>query len=86
MESEEERRELQRIAARMRLPQCALATDSAGGFRGSAIVRWLVGQALASSREQAIGLASAMLRARIIEAVGQQQSAFKDGNSMYRFV
>eukprot|EP00308_Calcidiscus_leptoporus_P024607 CAMPEP_0119365758 /NCGR_PEP_ID=MMETSP1334-20130426/12662_1 /TAXON_ID=127549 /ORGANISM="Calcidiscus leptoporus, Strain RCC1130" /LENGTH=578 /DNA_ID=CAMNT_0007381805 /DNA_START=32 /DNA_END=1765 /DNA_ORIENTATION=+ len=68
-DSEDARQELQNISTRMRLPQCALTTDSAGHFRGSALVRWLIAQALAGSREQAFDLADAMLRNGFFEAV-----------------
>lgn len=84
---EQQSAELKWIVARAQQPECGVLTESTGFFRGSTLVRWLLVQALAGSREQALPLAEAMRRQGLVEAVGRDQGqAFVDGSAQYRFV
>ena len=62
-----------------------MLTEGTGFFRGSILVKWLLVQALATSREQAVPLCEAMRRHGLIHPVGEPVP-FTDGSALYRFV
>ena len=62
-----------------------MLTEGTGFFRGSTLVKWLLVQALATSREQAVPLCEAMRRQGLIHPVGEPVP-FTDGTALYRFV
>jgi len=80
---------LSRLAGRMRGLNSGLVRDASGAFKGSAAVRWLVAQALASSLEGATELAEAMRRAALLKEErptgGAAQRAFAT-TCVYAFV
>ena len=77
--------ELRWIVSRAQQPGCGMVTDGTGFFKGSALVKWLLVQALAASREQAVPLCEAMRRQGLIHPVGEP-TPFVDGAAQYRFV
>ena len=77
--------ELRWIVSRAQQPGCGVLTEGTGFFRASTLVKWLLVQALATSREQAVPLCEAMRRQGLIHPVGEA-TPFKDGPSLYRFV
>ena len=56
-----------------------------GLFKAATLVKWLLVQALATSREQAAPLCEAMRRQGLIHPVGEA-TAFVDGAALWRFV
>jgi hypothetical protein len=64
--------------------RCGVLTEGTGFFRASTIVKWLLVQALATSREQAVPMCEAMRRQGLILPVGDP-TPFADGAALYRF-
>ena len=62
-----------------------MAVEATGFFRAQTLVKWLLMQALATSREQAVPLCEAMRRQGLIAPVGEV-APFADGSALYRFV
>ena len=77
--------ELRWIVSRAQQPSVGVLTEGTGFFRASTLVRWLLVQALATSREQAVPLCEAMRRQGLIHPVGDPVP-FTDGSALYRFV
>ena len=72
--------ELEWIAARMGGVQGGVQRQASGAARGDSIVRWLLAQALAGSREQAVTLAEALRRQGLLVPAGKV-SKFVDSSS-----
>ena len=62
-----------------------MVTEGTVFFRASTLVKWLLAQALATSREQAVPLCEAMRRQGLIIPVCEG-ATFADGPAFYRFV
>ena len=79
---------MRRISGKMRAAGSGLALDGGGTARGSAVVKWLLAQALAGSREQAVTLGEAMRRHALLVPVGRKGAdAFRDAAAArYRLV
>ena len=73
-----------RVRVRLRWQGCGVLTEGTGFFRASTLVKWLLVQALATSREQAVPLCEAMRRQGLIIPVGDFVP-FSDGSAQYRF-
>ena len=73
------------ILERMHHRDCGLRTEPSGTFRGAQLVEWLMGQALANSREEAARTAESMRVRGLIESA-EGPAAFADGKTKYRFV
>ena len=77
--------ELRRIHAKMRAEGSGLKLEGGGVARGSNVVKWLLAQALAGSREQAVTLAEAMRRHGLLQPTGRKgDRPFVDGSARYR--
>jgi len=81
--SEEDLDELRATAMRMQLPSCGLSLEPGQSVKGAAIVRWLIGQALVGSKEQAVALGQKMLSAQVIAPL--KPGPFADSSALYRF-
>ena len=77
--------ELRRIHAKMRAEGSGLKLEGGGVARGSNVVKWLLAQALAGSREQGVTLAEAMRRHGLLQPTGRKgDRPFVDGSARYR--
>ena len=75
------------VHAKMRAEGSGLKLEGGGGgvARGSNVVKWLLAQALAGSREQAVTLAEAMRRHGLLQPTGRKgDRPFADGSARYR--
>ena len=77
--------ELRWIISRAQQPGCGVLTEGTGFFRANTLVKWLLVQALATSREQAVPLCEAMRRQGLIHPVGEPVP-FTDSSTLYRFI
>jgi len=76
--------ELRWIVSRAQQPGCGVHVEGTGFFRASVLIKWLLVQALATSREQAVPLCEAMRRQGLIHPVNANVP-FADGSALYRF-